>query len=125
MPPWVWVRLFLAFTVLGLLGLALVSLLCVMLPRIASANHTPPPPVVAETLSTLQAMGADPSARVLLLGLILSLPLLFFTFCLPYHWAWNRRAVRLRDQEKPQAAPAQAKVWPPAPKEAPNPFPPQ
>lgn len=117
--PWVWVRLFLAFTALGLLLVALVAFLCVLLPRLAAAEHRSLPPPVSETLATLQAMGADPSTRVLLLGLVLSLPLLFFTFCLPYHWAWNRRAVRLREQGKalPKVAEARADVWPPAPKE--------
>jgi hypothetical protein len=120
MRPWVWARLFLAFTALGLL-LALVVLLGLMLPRLAAARHSPLPPLVSETLSTLQAMGADPATRVLLLGLVLSLPLMFFTFCLPYHWAWNRRAAWLREQEaqEPEPAEARADVWPPAPKDAP------
>lgn len=115
--PWVWVRLFLAFTALGLLLLALVVFLCVMLPQFASARHQPLPPLVSETLSILQAIGADPGACTELLGLALSLPLLFFTCCLPYHWAWNQRAARLWEQEKraPKAAETQADVWPPAP----------
>lgn len=114
--PWVWVRLFLAFTVLGLLLVALVVFLCALLTRLAAAEHRSLPPLVSETLSTLQAMGADPGTRVLLLGLALSLPLLFFTFCLPYHWAWNRRAARLREQKarEPEPAEARADVWPPA-----------
>ena len=117
MRPWVWVRLFLVFSALGLLLLALVISLCVMLPRLAAAGHHPLPPLASETLSTLQAMGADPGTRVLLIGLALSLPLLFFTFCLPYHWAWNRRAARLREQGEtgPAAAEARAGVWPPPP----------
>ena len=117
MRPWVWARLFLAFTALGLLGLGLVILLCVLLPRIAAANHSALPPVASETLSTLQSMVADPGTRVLLAGLALSLPLLFFTFCLPYHWAWNRRAARLREQGEMEPAgdeaAARAGVWPP------------
>ena len=123
--PWVWMRLFLVFTALGLLLVALVGFLCLMLPRLASASHHPLPPLASETLSTLQAMGADPGTRVLLLGLALSLPLLFFTFCLPYHWAWNSRARRLREEVGQEAervgAEAQAGVWPPAPKTAPTP----
>ena len=117
MRPWVWVRLFLAFTALGLSLLALVVFLCVMLPRFAASEHRSLPPPVSETLSTLQAMGADPGTRVLLLGLALSLPLLFFTFCLPYHWAWNRRAGRLgeADEHAPEAAEAAVGVWPPPP----------
>ncbi len=126
MRPWVWVRLFLAFTALGLLLLALLTFLCVMLPRFASARRYPLPPFVSETLSTLQAMAADPATRLLLLCLLLSLPLLFFIFCLPYHWAWNRRAGRLREQgdEVPEEGQAREGVWPPAPKEAPTPAPP-
>ena len=123
--PWVWMRLFLVFTALGLLLVALVGFLCLMLPRLASASHHPLPPFASETLSTLQAMGADPGTRVLLLGLVLSLPLLFFTFCLPYHWAWNSRARRLREEVGQEAervgAEVQAGVWPPAPKTAPTP----
>ena len=117
MRPWIWVRLFLAFTALGLLLVALVFFLCVMLPRFAAAEHSPLPPFVSETLSTLQAMGADPGTRLLLLSLVLSLPLLFLTFCLPYHWAWNRRAARLRQQGKrtPEADDSGAGVWPPPP----------
>ena len=118
MRPWVWARLFLVFTTLGLLGLGLVVLLCALLPRLAAANHSALPPSVFETLSTLQAMVADPGTRLLLAGLGLSLPLLFFTCCLPYHWAWNRRAARLREQSEAEPAgheapPARAGVWPP------------
>ena len=118
MRPWVWVRLFLAFTALGLLLLALVVSLCVLLPRFAASEHRTLPPPVSETLSTLQAMVADPGTRVLLLGLALSLPVLFFTFCLPYHWAWNRRAARLRERVGPEKERTEAEtpagVWPPA-----------
>ncbi len=113
--PWVWARLFLAFTALGLLLLALLAFLGAMLLRLAAAQHSPLPPLVSETLSTLQAIGADPATRVLLLALALSLPLLFFTFCLPYHWAWNQRAARLWEQKarEPEPAEARADVWPP------------
>ena len=93
-------------------------MLCLLLPRLAALNHSALPPVASETLSTLQAMVADPGTRTLLAGLILSLPLLFFAFCLPYHWAWNRRAARLREQGEAEPAghetPAtRAGVWPP------------
>ena len=117
MRPWVWVRLFLAFTALGLLLLALVVSLCVLLPRLAAAGHHSLPPVALETLSTLQAMGTDPGTRLLLLGLAVSLPPLFFTFCLPYHWAWNRRTARLRAQggTGSEGAAVGAGVWPPPP----------
>jgi len=117
MRPWVWVRLFLAFTALGLLLLVLIAFLCVLLPRLTAAEHYSMPPLVSETLSTLQAIGADPGTRTLLLGLALSLPLLFFTCCLPYHWAWNRRAARLwgQGERMPEVAPARAEVWPPPP----------
>lgn len=118
MRPWVWGRLFLAFTVLGLLLMALVVLLCVLLPRFAVSQHHPLPPLVSETLSTLGAMAADPGTRFLLVCLVLSLPLLFFTFCLPYHWAWNRRAARLQARGGERAWAEQdereAGVWPPA-----------
>ncbi len=117
MRPWVWVRLFLAFTALGLLLVGLAAFLCVLLPRLAAAQHQTLPPFVSETLSTLRAMGADPATRLLLLCLVLSLPLLFFTFCLPYHWAWNRRAARRQEQgaEASEAAETRADVWPLAP----------
>ena len=121
--PWVWVRLFLVCTALGLLFLALCAALCVLLPRFASARHLSLPLPVAETLSTLQAMVTDPGTRLLLVGLLLSLPPLFFAFCLPYHWAWNKRAAWLRQSGVPEIVVARADVWPPAPKEAPTPCP--
>ncbi len=113
--PWVWVRLFLVCTVLGLLLLALCVLLCVLLPRFASLQHWSLPLFITETLATLRAMIADPGTRLLLIGVGLSLPPFFFAFCLPYHWAWNRRAARLQNEGVPEMVSAQADVWPPAP----------
>ena len=115
--PWVWVRLFLAFTLLGVLLLGLLTLLCAFLPPLAAARHQPLPPFVLETITTLRSMGSDPATAALLLGLLLCLPVLFFAFCLPYHWAWNRRAARLRKAGNTrQKQEATAGVWPPAPK---------
>jgi hypothetical protein len=117
MQPWVWTRLFLVFTVLGLLLLGLLVFVIVMLPQWAVALHRTLPASVSETLSTLRAMGADPATRLLLLVLLLCLPPLFFLFCLPYHWAWNRRAARLREMRGKgrQETETQGEVWPPAP----------
>lgn len=117
MRPWVWVRLFFVFTTLGLILIALTALAAAGLPRLAASQHQSLPSSLTETLETLRAMGADSATRSLLLALLLALPPLFFAFCLPYHWAWNRRAARLQTREKarpPEAA--QAGVWPPAPK---------
>jgi len=111
--PWMWTRLFVIFSALGLPAVALPALLCVLLPRWAVANHRPLPPPLAETITTSKAMAADPQTQVLLLGLLLSLPVLFFLFCLPYHWAWNRRAARLR-ANPPATAPCDPPdQWPP------------
>ena len=112
--PWVWVRLFLLCTVLGVLLLALGVLVCVLLPRFAYLQHWSLPPPVTETLATLRVMATHPGTRLLLIGLGLSLPPLFFAFCLPYHWAWNRRAARLQNESVPEMISAQAHVWPPA-----------
>lgn len=113
--PWVWVRLFLVFTGLGLLLLALCVLLSVLLPRFASLQHWSLPLSVTETLATLRAMITDPGTRLLLIGIALSLPPLFFAFCLPYHWAWNQRAARLQNEDVLRKVSAQVGVWPPAP----------
>lgn len=94
--PWVWVRLFLAFTLLGVILLGLVTLVCLLLPTLAATRHKPLPPFVLETITTLESMVTDPTTLALLIGLLFSLPVLFFTFCLPYHWAWNQRAARLK-----------------------------
>jgi hypothetical protein len=117
--PWVWIRLFIALTVPGLLLLALLAFLGVTLPRWAVTYHHTLPAALSETLSTLHTMATDPATRLLLIGLLLSLPPLFFLFCLPYHWAWNCRAARLSQEPratKTKSAPAG--VWPPPPKES-------
>ncbi len=117
MRPWVWIRLFLAFSLLGLLLLAFLGVLGMMLTRWVLSQHRLLPASVSETLTILHAMGADPRTRLLLICLALSLPPLFFLFCLPYHWAWNRRAARLQeetgDQEREEVETA-AGVWPPS-----------
>ncbi len=118
--PWVWVRLFLVFSLLGVLLLGLLAALCVLLPKIAVIQNALLPPSVSETISTLRSMVSDPATVTLLIGLLLALPVLFFAFCLPYHWAWNRRAARLitvenQGLEETEAA-IEEGVWPPAPK---------
>jgi hypothetical protein len=47
--------------------------------------------------------------------LLMSLALpLFFLFCLPYHWAWNRRARQLQKEgSMTEDVQAQVGVWPP------------
>ena len=114
MRPWLWVRLFLAMTLLGLLSLALLVAADVYGIRWLTTRHVPPPPALAEAQTTLAAMAADRSTQALLIGLLFCLPPLFFTFCLPYHWAWNCRAARLR-QEKPDVEEKRLLpgVWPP------------
>ncbi len=113
---WVWARLFLIFTALGLGLVALVSLAVVLLPRLVP-RYQPLPPPLSETLATLHAMAADPGTRLTLIGLLLALPPLFFLLCLPYHWAWNCRAARLAMDEgrKLPKAETEAGVWPPRP----------
>ncbi len=111
--PWVWVRLFVIFTTLGLLLVGLIALPCALLPQWAAANHRPLSPLVAEAITTLAAMVADRQTRILLLGLLLALPALFFLFCLPYHWAWNRRAARLRAAPPAPDVPDEPGLWPP------------
>ena len=115
MRPWVWTRLFLVFTVLGLLLLGLLVFVCAMLPQMALALHRTLPASVSETLATLRAMGADPATRLMLLVLMLCLPPLFFLFCLPYHWAWNRRARQLqKGGSATEDVQARVGVWPPS-----------
>lgn len=110
--PWVWTQLFLAFTALGILLLALLTLIVVMLPRWALSQHRPLPASVSETLATLHTMGTDPGTRLILIALALSLPPLFFLFCLPYHWAWNKRAARL--PKETSGATETTDVWSPS-----------
>jgi hypothetical protein len=120
--PWVWTRLFVVFTVLGLLLLALGVVCVVLLPKWAAWEHWALPPGVSETLATLTAMGTDRGFQEVLAGVVLSLPGLFFLACLPFHLAWNRRATQLA-QEPPTGLSihmllSSADVWPPAPKRA-------
>lgn len=113
--PWVWARLFLALSLAGLLGLTLLGLMCLWEPRLAARQHWSLPPGIGETLATLTAMGADPATRALLLGVGLSLPLVFALACLPLHAAWNRRAARLARTPASEVKTLED-VWPPAPK---------
>ena len=116
--PWVWTRLFVAFTLLGLLLLALAALSVVLLPKLAAAQHWAVPPGVVETRATLLTMAAERGFQWTMAGLLLSLPGLFFLACLPFHAAWNRRAARLAAlpaAETPTAH-SEGDVWPPAPK---------
>ncbi len=118
MQPWVWARLFAALSGAGALLLILAAVICVRGPRLAARAHWSLPPAVTETLGTVAAMGADPNARGLLIGLALFLPPLFFGFCLPFHLAWNRRAARLAAEETLSPAADAADIWPPAPRSA-------
>jgi hypothetical protein len=116
MRPWVWVRLFAALTLIGCLLIALGGLVCVVGPRLAVRQHWAMPPGLTETLAALTAMGADLELRLLLIGVVLSLPLLFFAACFPFHAAWNRRAARLAAHAaRPETSAEQAGIWPPAP----------
>jgi len=115
--PWVWTRLFLVFSLSGLLLLGLATLLCALLPKMAAAQHQPLPPLVSETISALRSMLSDPATAMFLIGMLFSLPILFFGFCLPYHWAWNQRAARLH-REMPTVESIEPGVWPPAPEQA-------
>ena len=120
MPPWVWVRLFVALSGAGALLIGLGGLLCVFGPRLAARQHWAVPPEMAETLATLSAMGADRTLQALGIALALCLPPLFFGFCWPFHAAWNRRADRLSrlprpESPHPESSKAPADVWPPAP----------
>ena len=114
-PPWVWVRLFVALSGAGALLVVLTGLVGVWGPRLAARQHWHVPPGVTETLGTLTAMGSDPGSLGLLIGTLLCLPLLFFAFCLPFHLAWNRRAARLSAAE-PARQEAGLESWPPAPR---------
>ena len=117
--PWVWARLFLALSLAGLLGLTLLGVVSIWEPRLAARQHWTMPPGVGETLGTLKAMGNDPATQALLIGLGLSLPLVFALACLPFHVAWNRRAARLARMPaadtKTVGGTTSEDVWPPAP----------
>lgn len=113
--PWVWLRLFLIFTGLGLLLIGAAASVFLVLLKAVAAPHSTVSPVLRDTLTTLQEVLLDATTQAVLFGLLLSLPLLFTTFCFPYHWAWNRRAERLcRLPRPPGDIP---NVWPPAPSE--------
>lgn len=113
--PWVWVRLFIALSGMGALLVMVFIGVCVGGPKMAARQHWRLPLGVTETLGTLAAMGSDPSLLGLLIGIALCLPLLFFAFCLPFHLAWNRRAVRLSAAGAAQEE-AASDTWPPAPR---------
>ena len=121
MPLWVWVRLFVALSGAGALLVVLGGAACVLGPKVAARQHWVVPPGAVETLRTLSAMTADVDFRIAAIGIVLSLPLLFFGFCLPFHLAWNRRAARLAQgplpaaQEAASKEEAASKTWPPAP----------
>ena len=116
--PWVWLRLFLIFTVLGMTLVGTLAIACFILSKAISKKQLPFSPFVSDTLATVQGMLVDPTTQTVIAGLFFSLPLVFATFCLPYHWAWNRRAGRQTGQ-KP-AAISDQNVWPPAPKNKPG-----
>jgi hypothetical protein len=113
--PWVWGRLFLALSGVGSALIGLGGMICVLGPRLAARQHWATPPGVSETLATLAAMGSDHNSQALGIGVVLSLPLLFFLFCWPFHAAWNRRAARLSRLPPSDAPEAPPNVWPPAP----------
>lgn len=112
--PWVWVRLFWIFTGLGMITLGASAAACSLLPMLLAARHWRLAPAVLEDFALVSAMLADPLTRAILVGLLFSLPPLFFLFCWPYHWAWNRRAVRQISNKS--ADDTDHIVWPPAPK---------
>ena len=116
MQPWVWVRLFTALSLAGSFVIVIGGSVCVWLPRLAVSRHWAVPPGITETLGTIAAMASDTGTRILLIGLLLSLPLLFFAACLPFHLAWNRRATRLAASAPAEAQTTAKDVWPPSPK---------
>ena len=111
--PWVWLRLFLIFTGLGMTLVGTLAIGFFFLSKAIAKQQPPVSPFVSDTLATVQGMLLDPTTQTVFASLFLSLPLLFALFCLPYHWAWNRRASRVAGQIPPQIH-AQS-VWPPAP----------
>jgi len=120
MRPWVWARLFAALSLAGALLVVLVGVVCVLGPKVAVQQHWVVPTGAAETLATLSAMTSDTGFRLAAAGIVLSLPLLFFGFCLPFHLAWNRRALRLvrgphPANEEAASFPTPPESWPPAP----------
>jgi hypothetical protein len=111
--PWVWLRLFLIFTGLGMTLTGTLVSVYFIVSRAISKRQLPASPIVSDTLATVQGMLLDPTTQIAVASLFLSLPLLFALFCLPYHWAWNRRANRLVGHGPPKID--SHSVWPPAP----------
>jgi len=111
--PWLWVRLFWIFGGLGMITLGVGASIYFLLPMLFAVRHWRLAPAVQEGYSLVSAMLADPLTRAILVGLLFSLPPLFFLFCSPYHWAWNRRAAR-QIANKPAVDTSQG-VWPPPP----------
>ena len=112
--PWVWLRLFLIFTGLGLTLIGTLAIVYFILSKAISKHQLHVSSFVSDTLATVQGMLLDPTTQTAFVSLFLSLPLLFALFCLPYHWAWNRRASRQIEQ-KPLVL-RDLSVWPPSPK---------
>ena len=111
--PWVWLRLFLIFTGLGLTLIGTLAIVYFILSKAIFKHQLHVSSFVSDTLATVQGMLLDPTTQTVFVSLFLSLPLLFALFCLPYHWAWNRRANRLAGQKPPQKN--DLGVWPPSP----------
>lgn len=111
--PWLWVRLFWIFSGLGMITVGAAGAVYFLLPRLLAARHWRLAPAVLEGFALVSAMFADPLTRALLVGLLFTLPPLFFLFCWPYHWAWNRRATR--QIAKKSEVGTSLGVWPPAP----------
>jgi len=111
--PWVWLRLFLIFTGLGITLTGTLAIVYFILSNAIFKQHLHVSPFVSDTLATVQGMLLDPTTQTVVVSLFLSLPLLFALFCLPYHWAWNRRASRVAGQMLPQMN--DRGVWPPSP----------
>ena len=111
--PWVWLRLYLIFTGLGLTLIGTLAIVYFILSKAIFKHQLHVSPFVSDTLATVQGMLIDPTTQTAFVSLFLSLPLLFALFCLPYHWAWNRRASRVAGQMLPQMN--DHCEWPPAP----------
>ena len=113
--PWVWVRLFLIFTLIGIATLGAIGLLCLAIPFIATVERRRSPTWFTGSSTIIVGILSDHGAQNALIGLFFSPPLLFFAFCLPYHWAWNRRAERLSQADDASQVSSDINVWPPPP----------